>query len=310
VNLVEKWQSPLFRFILRCSLRPSIGLTDVLFYCSPPESLLSVSAVTTLAAAGLLPVTAASEIVLANTWLVSLTLELSCQVALSPSRPFPSFLQIAGFIFGKNNAAGAEGAEKVAMTTPVQLEMREGGASEKIAMTTPVAAEMSDDGSYKVGLLRGGFPHGTFLGFPAELEACSSCPGRQEPGQLLLAWVCICGRALPCSLTGPYSAAVQLQRCCRLANTRCSSGYGYSPSVPLCAAPPTLCFFTYCASRPFRPRSCGDYLPAGQLCDALQVHAGHAAAPTQPQRGHQGDACPHHGSHLLQRKQPQGGQGG
>ncbi len=57
-------------------------------------------------------------------------------------------LQIAGFIFGKNTAAGAAGAEKVAMTTPVQLE---GGANEKIAMTSPVAAEMSEDGTYKVG---------------------------------------------------------------------------------------------------------------------------------------------------------------
>ena len=60
-------------------------------------------------------------------------------------------MQIAGFIFGKNTAAGAEGSEKVAMTTPVQVQVKEGSAgSEKIAMTAPVAAEMKGDGSYKV----------------------------------------------------------------------------------------------------------------------------------------------------------------
>lgn len=32
--------------------------------------------------------------------------------------------QIAGFIFGKNTAVGAAEAEKVAMTTPVRLEMQ------------------------------------------------------------------------------------------------------------------------------------------------------------------------------------------
>lgn len=42
---------------------------------------------------------------------------------------------------------------QVAMTTPVRLEIQEGGEkgkSEKIAMTSPVAAEMAGDGSYKV----------------------------------------------------------------------------------------------------------------------------------------------------------------
>ena len=32
-------------------------------------------------------------------------------------------MQLAGFIFGKNSAQGAEGNEKVAMTSPVATEM-------------------------------------------------------------------------------------------------------------------------------------------------------------------------------------------
>lgn len=47
--------------------------------------------------------------------------------------------QIAGFIFGKNVAADGA-SSKVAMTSPVTLEM--GGDSQKIAMTSPVTAEM------------------------------------------------------------------------------------------------------------------------------------------------------------------------
>ncbi|GAB4823358.1 hypothetical protein N2152v2_010404 [Parachlorella kessleri] len=64
------------------------------------------------------------------------------------------FRQIAGFIFGKNTAAGSEGSEKVAMTAPVTLQVKDSSAgSEKIAMTAPVAAEMKGDGSYKVSFI-------------------------------------------------------------------------------------------------------------------------------------------------------------
>ena len=60
------------------------------------------------------------------------------------------FRQIAGFIFGKNSAAGTKG-NKVAMTSPVTLEMDLGKqASEKVAMTSPVSAELLADDTYKV----------------------------------------------------------------------------------------------------------------------------------------------------------------
>lgn len=65
------------------------------------------------------------------------------------------FRQIAGFIFGKNTAPGADdGPQKVAMTSPVVLEQHGGkAASAKIAMTSPVAAEMSDDKKFKVSFV-------------------------------------------------------------------------------------------------------------------------------------------------------------
>ena len=46
--------------------------------------------------------------------------------------PCGHLLQIAGFIFGKNSPVGAEegaGSEKIAMTSPVRMEMVRGGGS-------------------------------------------------------------------------------------------------------------------------------------------------------------------------------------
>lgn len=66
------------------------------------------------------------------------------------------FRSIAGFIFGKNEAAPGGGeAASIAMTSPVTLEMpseAEAAAprSEEVAMTSPVTAEMAGDGTYKV----------------------------------------------------------------------------------------------------------------------------------------------------------------
>ena len=65
------------------------------------------------------------------------------------------FRSIAGFIFGKNEAApGAGKAGNIAMTSPVTLELpseAEAAAprSEAVAMTSPVTAEMAGDGTYK-----------------------------------------------------------------------------------------------------------------------------------------------------------------
>ncbi|EFN58251.1 hypothetical protein CHLNCDRAFT_50668 [Chlorella variabilis] len=60
------------------------------------------------------------------------------------------FRQIAGFIFGKNVAADGA-SSKVAMTSPVTLEM--GGDSQKIAMTSPVTAEMGPGNELKVSFI-------------------------------------------------------------------------------------------------------------------------------------------------------------
>jgi len=59
------------------------------------------------------------------------------------------FRAIAGFIFGKNSPVGAEegaGSEKIAMTSPVRMEMsdKDSKDGEKIAMTSPVRMEMAD----------------------------------------------------------------------------------------------------------------------------------------------------------------------
>ncbi|KAL4858474.1 Heme-binding-like protein [Chlorella vulgaris] len=61
------------------------------------------------------------------------------------------FRQIAGFIFGKNVAA-EEGSQKVAMTSPVTLEMSS-GESQKIAMTSPVTAEMAPGNVFHVSFI-------------------------------------------------------------------------------------------------------------------------------------------------------------
>jgi hypothetical protein len=62
------------------------------------------------------------------------------------------FRQIAGFIFGKNLAPDSNESSKVAMTSPVTLEMSGAPASAKIAMTSPVTAEMGA-GEYKVSFI-------------------------------------------------------------------------------------------------------------------------------------------------------------
>jgi len=56
------------------------------------------------------------------------------------------YAQVAGFIFGDNVSANSNGAEKVAMTSPVISEKQK-GSSEKVAMTSPVTAEM-EGGKY------------------------------------------------------------------------------------------------------------------------------------------------------------------
>ena len=77
------------------------------------------------------------------------------------------FRSIAGFIFGKNEAPGSPGSSsKVAMTSPVTLEMQQGlldssssggggGGSSKIAMTSPVTAEMGPGGAGVSSMRRG-----------------------------------------------------------------------------------------------------------------------------------------------------------
>ena len=68
----------------------------------------------------------------------------------STRRPAPradGFRAIADYIFGNNLAPGGEGKEKVAMTSPVTLEMDTGKGKGKrtgasIAMTSPVTAEL------------------------------------------------------------------------------------------------------------------------------------------------------------------------
>ena len=51
---------------------------------------------------------------------------------------------MAGFIFGDNVSADSNGAEKVAMTSPVIAEQqtRSSKSNEKVSMTSPVTAEM------------------------------------------------------------------------------------------------------------------------------------------------------------------------
>ncbi|DBA76780.1 hypothetical protein WJX79_005523 [Trebouxia sp. C0005] len=61
------------------------------------------------------------------------------------------FTQVAGFIFGDNVSANSNGAEKVAMTSPVISEKQK-GSSEKVAMTSPVTAEM-EGGKYLVSFV-------------------------------------------------------------------------------------------------------------------------------------------------------------
>ncbi|WIA14919.1 hypothetical protein OEZ85_001632 [Tetradesmus obliquus] len=56
------------------------------------------------------------------------------------------FRKIANFIFGNNTAAG-QGSEKIAMTSPVRMEIegskKKQGSSQAIAMTSPVIMEMA-----------------------------------------------------------------------------------------------------------------------------------------------------------------------
>ncbi len=58
---------------------------------------------------------------------------LAVGTTLDPGTRDGAFGLLAGYIFGKNRAAGGGGA-KIAMTTPVEMR------SEKVAMTAPVEA--------------------------------------------------------------------------------------------------------------------------------------------------------------------------
>jgi effector-binding domain-containing protein len=58
-----------------------------------------------------------------------------------------AFRAIAGYIFGGNISASANGSEKIAMTAPVTMEKT---TSEKIAMTAPVTMEKNADENYRV----------------------------------------------------------------------------------------------------------------------------------------------------------------
>ena len=58
-----------------------------------------------------------------------------------------AFRAIAGYIFGGNISASANGGEKIAMTAPVTMEKT---TSEKIAMTAPVVLEKSAEEIYRV----------------------------------------------------------------------------------------------------------------------------------------------------------------
>lgn len=62
------------------------------------------------------------------------------------------FRKVASFIFGNNTSAvsATPSKESVAMTSPVALEVVNGGKSEMVAMTSPVAAEMVDMGGQQV----------------------------------------------------------------------------------------------------------------------------------------------------------------
>lgn len=59
------------------------------------------------------------------------------------------FRQVANYIFGNNTRAGADAgeAEKVAMTSPVGLDVKAGPLSEKVAMTSPVGSELKEGGA-------------------------------------------------------------------------------------------------------------------------------------------------------------------
>ena len=62
------------------------------------------------------------------------------------------FRAIAGFIFGKNKEPESSSSQKVAMTSPVTLEMVEPRPA-TVAMTAPVAAEILGASKYKISFI-------------------------------------------------------------------------------------------------------------------------------------------------------------
>ncbi|WP_417477063.1 SOUL family heme-binding protein [Maricaulis sp.] len=58
------------------------------------------------------------------------------------------FRPLAGYIFGGNQSRDQDGAEQIAMTTPVIQS-----ASQRIAMTAPVTQEVSEDGVWRIAFI-------------------------------------------------------------------------------------------------------------------------------------------------------------
>tara|TARA_R110000868_G_scaffold3915_6_gene24102 strand:+ start:1052 stop:1729 length:678 start_codon:yes stop_codon:yes gene_type:complete len=58
------------------------------------------------------------------------------------------FRPLAGYIFGGNQSRNEDGAEEIAMTTPVIQS-----ASQRIAMTSPVTQEAAEDGVWRIAFI-------------------------------------------------------------------------------------------------------------------------------------------------------------
>jgi len=73
------------------------------------------------------------------------------------------FRKVAGYIFGANQKRHDQGSQKIAMTSPVRLEVPPSSSStnQKIAMTSPVRAGINPDGTYDVSfVLPSKYSHG------------------------------------------------------------------------------------------------------------------------------------------------------
>lgn len=70
--------------------------------------------------------------------------QLRAVVQMPEDKPGPAFRTLAGYIFGGNTAKGKEGNEKLAMTAPVVMPLRDTAAKkegEQLAMTAPVSMQ-------------------------------------------------------------------------------------------------------------------------------------------------------------------------